>query len=75
MVGGVQVTKKMVGKEDDLEADLPLMDLGGDGGMEEELELRGFLWCQKASKIFFRWNMKERFHPPIFTDDLRSTIG
>ena len=28
---GVQVTKKMVGKEDDLEADLPLMDLGASG--------------------------------------------
>ena len=25
--------------------------------------------------VLFRWNMKERFHPPIFTDDLRSTIG
>ena len=29
---GGQVTKKMVGKEDDLEADLPLMDLGAKRG-------------------------------------------
>ena len=42
---GRQVTKKMVGKEDDVEADLPLMDLGAmEGGMEEEL-VAAWVFC------------------------------